>query len=265
MESMFKYAGWFHDGSLDYVEYCPNRISFWLESFEIEPNAITDSSLKLSNHSSLRGKLHVKGIKRIRNSDTEAMPIELTSWDSGEIMDLEISSNKIHMNLIWRCNSTKKEAWAFYEIEADEVTWENLPTLKMPRYFSIEDCVLFFTNGTLLRVSNDEEGWHLYLESTPINDEDIVDFPLSQNGTLRGTFDLRYIKCISLNGKIVDEIPELCGTISMLSIGYNQLNLSIKKDDRLDILSIQAAYIRWKNFGKSKSFYIKINPLNQKN
>jgi hypothetical protein len=121
------YTGYFHDGSILDIEHQEDNTIFSLESAEIDPFEIMNVEI-LSKSNTLFGKLHLKGIRIIQNSDEASKAVIHKIYDSGEILDLEIYPNRVFLLIQW---------WNFppkprdndvttIELEAEEIYWENM-------------------------------------------------------------------------------------------------------------------------------------------
>lgn len=124
------YTGYFHDGTLLKIKHEKNQIEFFLESSQIGSHKIKDREL-LSNDNTLKGKLHVKNIIKIKVGNKEYKGILRKEYDDGEILDLEINKNKMLLLIEWTNFPPKNRVTdvAKIEIEAEKIQWENIPNL----------------------------------------------------------------------------------------------------------------------------------------
>ena len=127
-----KYSGYFHDGGLIGVKRKENNMELFLLSCEISLDEPINRK-NLSEDNALKGKLHLIGIRWIKVDDKEDKEIPWKDYDDGEILDLEVDSNKVFLLIEWknwppkprkRPNDVSK-----IEIEAEKIYWENIPDL----------------------------------------------------------------------------------------------------------------------------------------
>ena len=127
-----KYTSYFHDGGFIGMNRKENNMELFLRSCEISLDEPVDRKI-LSEDNALKGKLHLIEIKWIKVDDKEDKEIPWKDYDDGEILDLEIDSNKVFLLIEWknwppkprlRTNDVSK-----IEIEAEKIYWENIPGL----------------------------------------------------------------------------------------------------------------------------------------
>jgi len=125
-----KYTGYFHDGTLININHERNQMEFLLESSQILPGKIDDKQL-LSSDNTLRGKLHIKNVRKIKVGNKEYKGILRKEYDDGEILDLEINNNKMLLLVEWTNFPPKARVTDVtkIEIEAEKIQWENIPSL----------------------------------------------------------------------------------------------------------------------------------------
>lgn len=91
--SIQKYGAYFHDGSLIAIEQAKNELVLSLDSAEVSLDEIQEK-IVLSEHSTIKGKLHLDSIQKAYESDREISPNEISMLhDSGGILHLKISSH----------------------------------------------------------------------------------------------------------------------------------------------------------------------------
>jgi hypothetical protein len=127
------YGAFFHDGSLINIQHTNNKIELSMESTEISEEELKDEVV-LSEHNTLKGKLHLEGVKSILNKDQPFWGVLSMLYDSAEIIHLDILSNRIKLSLEWENfpPHPKVLAYSLLEIEADKIWWENIPNLYDP-------------------------------------------------------------------------------------------------------------------------------------
>ena len=120
------YGDYFHDGSLIDIENINHDIVITLESAEIEPNEINDHTI-LSKSNTLYQLKQVKAVK-LDNEMYEKPLIKL--YDDGEILDLEISPEKVFLLVEWANYPPKLRTSdvSTIEIEAKDIYRENMPS-----------------------------------------------------------------------------------------------------------------------------------------
>ena len=125
-----KYTGYFHDGNLIDIKHEGKNIDFFIESAQIDNKAKISKKI-LSESNTLKGKLSLSNIQNIKIGNQDFKGTINKIHDDGEILDLEISSNKILILIEWK-NFPPKPRETFVdkiEIEAMQICWENIPHL----------------------------------------------------------------------------------------------------------------------------------------
>jgi len=127
------YDDFFHDGSIINIQQTNNKIELSMESAEISEEDLKDKVV-LSEHNTLKGKLHLEGVKKILNKDQPFFGVLSMLYDSAEILHLNIINNRVTLSLEWENfpPHPKVIAYSFLEIEADKIWWENIPDLYDP-------------------------------------------------------------------------------------------------------------------------------------
>jgi len=127
-----KYIGYFHDGYLLDINNLGNSIYLSLESSKIDPNEIENKEI-LSKSNTLIGKLCLKNVKTIKVDDKPYKDVLLKVYDNGEILDLEVYPGKVSLLIEWVNFPPKPRTSdvSQIEIEAEEIYWENIPTLSL--------------------------------------------------------------------------------------------------------------------------------------
>lgn len=127
-----KYAGLFHDGALWEIHYFHGDAILWMESSELLPEWNEDN-IPLSKRNTLSGKLHLEGTKNVKE-ENESVSRKLQikeGYDRARIFDFEFQSNKIMLVLQWikYLPEYTESDMSQYEIKAEKIYWENIPTL----------------------------------------------------------------------------------------------------------------------------------------
>lgn len=135
--NLAKYFGYFHDGTIINIIQNNDQIEILMESAEILPDWNKDN-IPLSNNQTIKGKLYLKGIKRILINKILVNHVKLVH-DDGEILRFRIDkNNKLKLLVLWsnylpKANSAVTQ---LIEIEAERIYWENIPNLFDPMNFS---------------------------------------------------------------------------------------------------------------------------------
>lgn len=120
-----KYAGYFHDGYVNYISHVGNNISFSLESSIIEDlDKIEDTNL-LSDSNSFKGILKMSNIKSFNVGNKKYAGKFKMKHDDGDILELEIKGNKALLLIEWK-NFPQKSSMtdvSKIEIEAEKIQW----------------------------------------------------------------------------------------------------------------------------------------------
>jgi hypothetical protein len=134
MMNIAGYDAFFHDGSLINIQHVDNKIELSIESSGIFEDDLKDE-IVLSKNNTLKGKLHLEGVKNILlNKNQPFLGVLHMLYDSAEIMHLTIMKDRIKLSLEWENfpPHPKVTAYLFLEIEADKIWWENIPDLYNP-------------------------------------------------------------------------------------------------------------------------------------
>lgn len=133
-EAISKYASYFHDGSIIAIKHVGNEISISMESAEMDPEDLTDE-LQLSKSSTLKGILHLKGVKNIFVDKQPLLKSSLVMLaDTAGILDLKVSKNDVHLFLEWIDYPPKQKIEKYTDIiiQMEDFFWENIPDLYDP-------------------------------------------------------------------------------------------------------------------------------------
>lgn len=129
-----RYSSYFHDGTLLDIQYGkdPHELILSMESCYIDAEDLKDP-IPLSKEDTLRGKLHLKGVKNIFINDEKfSTPLKM-DYDDGEIFHLNIKDTEVLLNINW-CNYPPKARtndFSTITINAESIYWENIPNLEM--------------------------------------------------------------------------------------------------------------------------------------
>jgi hypothetical protein len=127
-----KYTDFFHDGAIREVQNINGKLQLSMESAELIPEWNEDN-IFLSKRATICGKLFLEGIKTIKEDDCsllEEFKVK-ESYKRATILDFEIKHNLILLVVFWAKHLPKYEESQIYkyEIEAEKIYWENIPTL----------------------------------------------------------------------------------------------------------------------------------------
>lgn len=125
----------FHDGYLIEVQHHGDKMEISMESAQISQDDMNDN-LELSNHETLKGKLHLENIKEIKVNDQSFYEKFKKPHDEGDVYNFDIQDNKVTLIIAWQDHppsmSLETDMWCTYEIEAEKIYWENIPNLHNP-------------------------------------------------------------------------------------------------------------------------------------
>jgi hypothetical protein len=124
----------FHDGCLIDVQHFDNKIEFSMESAEISDEELQDKII-LSEYGTIKGKLHLDGIKSFKINDQLFSGAFVKEYDRGYIFSFEIQDSKMILIVGWiNCPPKIYEETDFFriEIEAERIYWETIPDLANP-------------------------------------------------------------------------------------------------------------------------------------
>jgi hypothetical protein len=128
-----KCSGYFHDGSLVNFKHVVNTIEIALISAEIIPEHKTENMPNL-NKNRITGKLCIDGVKQIKINNQPFTGVLEKTYDSGSILDFEISSHRVVLGIEWTDYppKTRKSDFSTIEIEAEKIHWDNIPDMHNP-------------------------------------------------------------------------------------------------------------------------------------
>ncbi len=130
--SIIDYVDYFHDGTIVDIVQKEDNLSFLMESGYIDPDEINDPSL-LSNANTLKGKLNLKKIRKIKVNNKECKNSFVMTYDEGDVLELDIFDNTAVFLIEWTNYPPKLRSKDLIEliITADEIYWENLPHISI--------------------------------------------------------------------------------------------------------------------------------------
>ena len=128
--NLSKYSGYFHDGSLINFKHGGNKIEISMLSAEIIPEHMIENMPPL-NKNRITGKLYLEGGKEIKINKKPFTGILKKTYDSGSVLDFEVSDHKVFLGIEWTDYPPKprKSDFSAIEIEAEKIRWENVPDL----------------------------------------------------------------------------------------------------------------------------------------
>ena len=122
-----KYSDYFHDGSLINFKHLGNDIEISMISAEIIPEHMLENMPHLNNKR-ITGKLYLEGIKKIKINKESFSDTLKKTYDSGSILDFEVSDHKVILGIEWTDYPPKprRSDFSTIEIEAEKIRWENV-------------------------------------------------------------------------------------------------------------------------------------------
>jgi hypothetical protein len=124
----------FHDGYIINMEHVNNKMKISMESAEISDEELKDDII-LSNHDTIKGTLHIEGIKNFKINGAVFLEKFVKTYDEGNISSFTIKGNKMILIISWINHAPKihEETDLFrIEIEGEKIYWENIPSLVNP-------------------------------------------------------------------------------------------------------------------------------------
>ncbi len=122
----------FHDGSIFDFFHKGFNIVISMESAELLPEEVEADGLQLSELNTLRGKLHIEGVKKITIDEAPYSQPLILKHETATILSFEITKGIVHLEIIWQIpfGSTDLEE---INIFAENIWWKNLPELINPK------------------------------------------------------------------------------------------------------------------------------------
>jgi hypothetical protein len=126
-----KYTSYFHDGTVHDIKYIKNTIIISIESAELRPEWNEDN-IALSKRNTISGNLHLENFGNIRINGKIYKEKLVKTYDSSDVYTFEIHARKVLLLISWINYPPKRREetpFSEYEIEAEKIYWENIPTL----------------------------------------------------------------------------------------------------------------------------------------
>ena len=125
-----KYTSLFHDGSVIEINHIKNNAIIYMESAEIDKDDIQDDVV-LSKDDRIRGKLHIEGIKSVKDNNQPYLGLLRMKYADTEIHHFEVNQNKVELQIKWYAYPPQPyiEDFSTIEIQAKKIWWENIPDL----------------------------------------------------------------------------------------------------------------------------------------
>lgn len=227
-----KYTAYFHDGEIIDIYQTHSEIIFWMESAQIPPKDMVDD-FSLTNSSTLRGRLHLEGVKCIYENDVIISEIQ-KQYDVGDVYHFEITDNVVLIDITWqtlRLKPSKDTDMIDYKIEANEIYWENLPKIKNPTRKTVDEYQKYFINGKIFRVEPEMDRGRIIIiiESTPVPEENSNFYQLTNNNTLKRELILTWPMSIRVNECECNTLERIIGKGEILNfhIGFHFVKLDV--------------------------------------
>lgn len=128
MMNLKQYTAFFHDGSITEINHSGHSMGLSMESAEMFEEDIVDDVIlsKVNGMDLICIKLHIEGIKSIKDNGKPYFDLLKMKSDYAEIFHLDISENKVALQVIWGFYSNReKEDFSAFEIESEKIWWEN--------------------------------------------------------------------------------------------------------------------------------------------
>ena len=124
----------FHDGYIIDIKHIKGSVAISMESAQIDTEEVC-GTYELSEHKTLKGKLHLDGVKKIILNEKRCLDqLEMVDME-GNISSLDFDSQRMYLVINWMPHpptTEKKESWYAYEIYCEHIYWENIPNLTNP-------------------------------------------------------------------------------------------------------------------------------------
>ena len=130
--NIVSYTGYFHDGSILEIQYVAQDMIISMKSAEMCKEDLLDDAT-LSENNRMKGKLHIEGIKSIKENDKNFSGIFGMKYENAEISNFDLINGNLKLNIIWGSFSPyfNTKNFSILQIEAEKIWWENLPDLKI--------------------------------------------------------------------------------------------------------------------------------------
>ena len=126
-----KYSSFFHDGSIFEISHFKNNVIVSMGSAEVDKEDMEDS-IVLSVDDRIRGKLHLEGVKSIKENAQPYAGILKMKYADAEIFHFEMHQGSVEFQIKWGSYPPKSciEDFSTIEIKAEKIWWENIPDLE---------------------------------------------------------------------------------------------------------------------------------------
>jgi len=121
----------FHDGCIIEIEQYDNKIAISMESAEVSE----ENKVELSECSTLKGKLHIEGVRDLRMNGDLCEKISENFYDTAYIFSFDIVGKEVVLVVKWETRPPKpyeETDFIKIELEAEKIWWENIPNLVNP-------------------------------------------------------------------------------------------------------------------------------------
>jgi hypothetical protein len=124
------YTSFFHDGSIMEISHAGNKMTFSMESAEIDEEDVK-GDVVLSKNDRIRGKLHLEKINDVKEDGQSYSGVLTMKYEDAEIFHFEINQNSVEFQIKWNSYPPKPciENFSTIEIKAEKIWWENIPDL----------------------------------------------------------------------------------------------------------------------------------------
>jgi hypothetical protein len=129
-----KYGDFFHDGRILKIQHNKDKISFALESAEIDLDDISDN-LPLSTDDRLRGRLHLDRVLKILLNGKEFKGRIEMQYNHTSIYSLDMDTKIVRLFFCWEVypvSSSLSLTPVNLEIYAKRIYWEPVPDMVDP-------------------------------------------------------------------------------------------------------------------------------------
>ena len=113
------------------IQHKKDKIEFSMASAEMDKEDLKDN-IVLSENNRIKGKLHIEGIKSVRENNKPYSDIFKMRYEDAEIFHFEVHQNKVEFQIKWNSYpaTPKIKDFSIIEIEAKKIWWENIPGLE---------------------------------------------------------------------------------------------------------------------------------------
>ena len=115
-----KYTSFFHDGAINKISHIRNKITISMESAEMDEEDLKDN-IVLSKDDRIRGKLHIGGVRSIRENNQPYLDTLQMKYEDAEIFHFELKQNKVEFQIKWCSYPPNPCIENFSTIEIDHI------------------------------------------------------------------------------------------------------------------------------------------------